>query len=299
MAALPNPTPPPAAVHGTERRWLLVYNCVHPGLANCLKLQAPGLHVDAFDFARFRKNFAQHEPHLAGYDLVVTSQHFARNESCDFAAITRVRTLPMFHFDAYHPDLCYVNGTGGELIKGSMGGYMSKIVVAAYLKGLRREQVAPLFNARNYEAFGYLEFWNPARSRLLRGFAEVGCPVDAYFPRWGVGDAFMHSGNHPAIHVVSDVASALLHAEGITPVRSAVRPHDNLLNGPIFPVYDAIAEHLSVPGSMLFKVPTEYRFLDLGQFIAASWEALSQHDPACLRLNPVHQASFDEVSARL
>lgn len=299
MAALHAPAPSQASADAAERRWLLVYNCVHLGLTNCLKLQAPGLQVDAIDFGRFRRNYAQYEPQLAGYDAIVTSQHYVKNECVDFTTVNHVRALPMVHFDAYHPDMCYVNGADGVLLKGPMGGYQSKIVVAAYVKGLRQEQVAALFTGRNYEAFGYLEFWNPARNRLLRGFADAGCPVDAYFPRWGARTAFMHSGNHPAIQVVSDIATALLVAEGITPWRSAVTPHDNLLNGPIFPVYNEIAEHLSVPGSLLFKVPSDYRYLDLSQFIAASWETLAQHDPAGLRLNAMHQASFDEVSARI
>jgi hypothetical protein len=282
-----------------ERRWLLVYNCVHLGLTNCLKLQAPGLHIEAIDFARFRKNFAQWEPKLAGYDAILTSSHYIRNDAVDFSAVNHVRALPLVHFDAYHPDMCYVNGTGGELLKGPMGGYQSKIVVAAYKKGMRQDQVAALFNGRNYEAFGYLEFWDPARARMLKGFADVGCPVDAWFPRWSARGAFMHSGNHPAIHVVYDIASAVLAAEGIAPVHSAVMPHDNLLAGPVLPVYNEIAEHLSVPGSLLFKIPTDYRYLDLSQFIAASWETLSQHDPGSLQLNAMHAPSFDEVFARL
>jgi hypothetical protein len=299
MAALQHTPPPPAAAATGPRSWLLVYNCVHLGLANCLKLQAPGLQLEAVDFAKFRRNYAQYEPLLAGYDTVVTSQQFVKNEHVDFSQVTRVRTLPMLHFDAYHPDMCYVSSAAGELLKGPMGGYQSKIVVAAYVKGMKREQVAALFTGRNYESFGYLEFWGPARARLLRGFADHGVPLDAVFPRWGARNAFMHSGNHPAIQVVSDVASALLESEGITPVRTALMPHDNLLNGPVFPVYPEIAEHLSVPGSMLFKVPTEYRYLDLSQFIAACWETLSEHDPASLQLNASHQASFDEVLARL
>jgi hypothetical protein len=282
-----------------EQRWLLVYNCVHPGLANCLRLLAPNLSVDSVDFGRFRRHFAEYGPALAGYDRIVTSQHFLKNESVDFRAQGNVRGIPMVMFDAYHPDMGYVNGADGELIKGPLGGYQSKIVIAGYQKGLNARQIVALFNGRNYERFGYFDFWDGAKARLLGSFANTGCDMAGYFNAWSAHGAFMYTGNHPAIHVIADVARALLLADGITPLDVPWLPHDNLLNGPIFPVYAELAEALSIPGGYTFKLGGEFRCIDLLQYVEGSLATLRPHDPATLKVNAQHAPSFERVLASL
>ena len=86
---------------------------------------------------------------------------------------------------------------------------------------------------------------------------------------------------------------------GCDTIDFGVAPHDNLLNGPIFPIYPEIAESLSVPGSYAFKVPGDYRLIDLKQFIIGSFEAYRKHDPAKLEAWGPQARRLDAISESL
>jgi hypothetical protein len=285
----------PGAGVATTRKWLLVFNCTNIGLANCMKLQAPELEVESIDFGRFQKDFAGYKRRLGDFDLILTAPHFVRNAKVDFASVGRVRTLPVPYFDAYHPDLCYLDGSAGEVVKGVMGDYHSKLITAAWKKGIPRRQVRGLFDPRRYEDFGYFERWEPAKQRLLAGFDDAGLDTGRYFRGWSLRRPFMHSVNHPAIDVVSDIARSVLDCEGVPTVPGALVPHDNLMNGPIFPVYDEIAEPLGVPGSYQFKLPTQYRCIGLQAFIDASYDLLESRSRKEVQPHKMHRASLERV----
>ena len=281
-----------------RRNWLVVFNCTNIGLANSLKLQAPDLDVESIDFGRFRKDFRTYASRLSTFDLIVTAPHFVRNDCVDFSGVAPVRTMPVPYFDAYHPDLCYVS-RGKDILKGPLGDYHSKIVTAAYKKRLPRTSVRALFAARHYETFGYFDRWLPARQALLGGFADVGLDVAAYFRAWSLRRQFMHSVNHPSIEVVYDIASCLLASEGVAHERAGILPHDNLMNGPIYPVFDEIAERLGIAGTYLFKLPAEYRCIDLNRFIDASYDFLEQHGRDGIEVHTAQRASFERVMEAL
>lgn len=280
------------------RKWLVVFNCVNIGLANCLKLLDARLEVDSIDYGSFRRDADQYRQRLDEYDLVITAPHFVDNGLVDLGAARALQTVPTIYFDAYHPDLCYLSGTEG-MLKGALGDYHSKIITAAFKRGVPAQHVRDLFSRRHYAAFGYLDRWTRGRQALLRGFEQAGCAVDRYFSRWSARGAFMHSVNHPAIHVVYDIACALLDKHGIAYRRSDLLPHDNLLNGPVWPVFDEVAETLSVPGSYQFKLPKQYRCIDLDEFIASSYAMLAQYDRDQVQCHAMQRASFDQVMAAL
>ncbi len=281
------------------QRWLLVYNCVHIGLGNCLSLLAPELQVDALDLAGFQRDIEHYGPKIAEYDLVIVGSPFLAEGQLDLKQARRVRALPFVNFDAYHPDMSHFLDGNGKLMDGPMGGYLSKIIVAAYMQGLPRSQVAALFDGRRYQQFGYFDVWEPARETLLREFAAAGCDLREFFPSWSAPGAFMHAGFHPAMRMIHDLAIVLLESERVAWRHSPALPPDNMLSGPVFPVYEEIAEHLSIPGSYLFKLPNCYRFLDLEQFINASWTMLEQQSPASVRPDDRHVESYRQVVASL
>lgn len=179
--AIPNTEPNPAG-----QRWLLVYNCVHIGLGQCLTLLAPSLQVDALDLAGYRGNIDHYGPLLAEYDLVIAGSPFLGDGALELKDARRVHALPFVNFDAYHPDLTHFLDAEGKLLDGPMGGYLSKIVVAAYMQGLPRSRVAAFFDGRRYQEFGYFDVWASARETLLREFAEAGCSLhDFSWRRFG------------------------------------------------------------------------------------------------------------------
>jgi len=278
--------------------WLLVFNCANIGLANCLKLLAPSLQIQSTDFGRFRREFAEYGPRLPDFDLVLAAPNFLQEAGVDFSACERVRTLPLLYFDAYHPDLCYLTD-GNQFLKGPLGDYHSKIVTAAYMKHMPESRVRSLFTDSRYSDCGYYQRWNPSRDTLLDRFRNAGCSMDRHFASWSLRGPFMHSVNHPAIRVLHDIARAVLEDEGIVPVDSGVIPHDNLLNGPVYPVFDEIAERLSIAGSYRFKVPGEYRSITLEEFIHGSYRLLDQMAVEKVTVHDSQRESFENVLAVL
>lgn len=296
-ASAPTPMLPRDAQPG--QRWLIVYNCVHVGLANCLGLLGRDLRVDAVDFGTFERNFADYAGRLRDYDMIVTAPHFVANSCVDFSTVAaKVTTLPLTAFEAYHPDLCYIF-VDGQVLRGPMFDYHSKIVTAAYRRGLPVGAVKALFNARNYERFGYFGIWEASKAQFLDSYAASGVDLSDRFAGWSQEGVFMHSVNHPAIRVINDIACKLMAIAGLEPVRSDFLPQDNLKQAPVFPVYDEIAEALSVRGSYLFKVHNEYRFLSLDEFIHASYEVLSAHAPEKVTVFPMYQRAMDHIEASL
>ena len=280
------------------RRWLLVYNCVHVGLQNCLGLLHGDLQVDALDFASFEKRFAEFEPRLAGYERIVTAPHFVANACIDFSRVAPVTALPLTAFEAYQPDLCYLT-VDGEVLRGPMFDYHSKLVTAAWRRGLSQEQAKALFHAGWYERAGYFDIWEGCKAHYLGSYLQAGLDLAPRFPGWTREGAFMHSVNHPAIRVVADIARALLAQSGLEARETDFLPHDNLKNAPVWPVYPEIAEALGVRGSLLFKVHNGYRFLDLDEFVAGSYALLSRYPVDKVKVFPMYEAAMARIESLL
>lgn len=278
-----------------DARWLLVFNCQALGLANCISMAAPGVKLDYCDFPRFRKNPEEYLQRIGEYDLVITAPQLRTTEYADFPALAPTRLVPTMVFDAYHPDLCQAMVDGRQL-KGPLGDYHSSLAVVAYRAGLSVDDAAQLYKPRVYEVLGYFDRWPAARQRLLAGFAAHGYDLASAFQRWGrASTAFMHSVNHPAIRCLRDVASAVVEASGLEDRAPALLPHDNLLNGPVFPVYPEIAEHFSVEGSYRFKLGGEYRHIGLREFIEASFEVYGAHGADAIVVPELYQQLHQRI----
>ena len=276
----------------------MVYNCVHVGLQNCLGLLRPDLHVEALDFGAFERRYEELAPTLSSYDRIISAPHFVANSCVDFTTVAPVTRVPLTAFEAYQPDLCYVT-VDGQVLRGPMFDYHSKIVVAAWRKGLSQADALALFNAAYYERFGYFGIWEACKAQYLGSYADSGLDLARAFPTWSREGAFMHSVNHPAIRVVADIARALLAADGLAPRETDFLPHDNLKNAPVWPVYPEIAEALGVRGSLLFKVHNAYRFLELEEFIAASYAAMAAHPVESVKVFPMYERSMARIEACL
>jgi len=279
-------------------RWLVVHNCVNIGLANCLKMQAPGIEIESTDIGRYRRESDAWESRLPAFGRIFTTPELASERFAEFASNGRVGCFPIIHFDAYHPDQCYLTNANG-FIKGPLGDYHSQIIVAAHAKGIGRAKVRGLFAPERLAAFGYFDRWDAARCRLLDGFRLAGVPVDDQYPSWSSRGAFMHTINHPAIHVLHDIAGALLRSVGIEPRQVPALPHDNLLNGPQFPIYPGIADHLGVRGCYRFKLPAQYRCLELDEFIADSYDFLDSLPRGEAAVYVDQKASYHKVLAEI
>lgn len=280
--------------HG-DARWLLVFNCQTLGLANCIGMAAPGVQLDYCDFPRFRKSPEELLQKISDYDLVITAPEFCQTEYADFGKLAPTKLVPIITFKAFHPDLCRVF-VGESKLKGPLGDYHSALAVGAYVRGLSVADTLKLFNGKMFERLGYLDLWEQSKQRLLESFSAHGYDLAHAFRRWSSSSTpFMHSLDHPAIGCLRDVADCLVQAAGVGGETSALLPHDNLLNGPVFPVYEEIAEHYSVSGSYRFKIGGQYRHIGLREFVSASFACYDQHGSGALGVPLVHQRVYQKI----
>lgn len=279
----------------SQPRWLLLFNCQALGLANCLSMATSAVAIEYCDFPKFRRSPGEYLDKIDSYDLVLTAPQFLYTEVADLSKLARIVTLPTLYFDGYHPDLCHVH-SGSGLLKGPLGDYHSSLAFAAYKCGLNPAATKALFSAKMYESLGYFGRWHEAKRRLVADFSNHGLDISAAFSGWSRSPtAFMHSVNHPVIGCLHDIARALVRSQGLEDEATHLRPHDNLLNGPVFPVYEEIAEHYSVRGSYRFKLAGQYRHVDLDQFIQGCFEVYDQHDKTSLTVHSMHQTLHDRI----
>ena len=262
--------------HGKRQPWLLLYNCQVMGLGNSLNLLSDEIDVEYYDPGSFRKQRKTILNRLQSYDRILVAPQLERELGEEWADHEQVWRVPTISFNAYHPDICYLLDSGNSL-KGPLGDYHSLIAYAAFACGLSEVRALALYRESIYESLGYFQRWDHARKALLDNFTDHGFDIGAKFVEWSRNGPFMYSFNHPRVHCVRDIAVAILARAGLAPVYRDALPHDNLANGPIFPVYPEIAARLGVDGSYLFKVGGKYQFIRLEEFVSESYRIYRDH----------------------
>jgi hypothetical protein len=246
------------------------------GLGNSLNLLSDEIDVEYYDPGSFRKQGKTILNRLQSYDRILVAPQLERELGEEWASHEKVWRVPTISFNAYHPDICYLLDSGSSL-KGPLGDYHSLIAYAAFACGRSEARALALFRESIYENLGYFQRWDPARKALLDNFTDHGLDIAATFVEWSRNGPFMYSFNHPRVHCVRDIAVAILARAGLAPVYRDALPHDNLANGPIFPVYPEIAARLGVDGSYLFKVGGKYQFIRLEEFVSESYRIYRDH----------------------
>jgi hypothetical protein len=238
--------------------------CQAGSIAKAMRFLLPDAQVDfasAFTAAKRFPKVSDLLAHAERYDAVFTSLYLPIKGGGAIEALRarpNVRVIPTIVFSAYHPDSVYVGvqdpSTLRGFVCGPMGASHSAVTLFSYLAGHSQEQALRLFSAPVFERLGYFDFWNESVSGLVGLGEAAGYPLDTHLTRWARRGCFMHSINHPKLHVVADLARGLLTRAGI-PYEAcdldAFLP-DDLGGQGSWPVYPEIAEHYGVPGSALF-----------------------------------------------
>jgi len=283
-------------------RWMVIANCQTQGLSNCLQLLNPGVTVEASDIWHFQSQ-ATRDPahwaaHMMSYDCILLSDEITALGLVDFSACPRVVRIPPIGFAGYHPDLCYVYAEG-KGVQTPLDDYHSIVAFAAFKMGLTEADAVALYNARMFEAGGYLDMWAIDKGHLFAHFDRYGYDMAAPFRQWAMRESFMFTLNHPRIECLYDLARVATTKAGRTPVDSPARPHDNLRNAQIFPVYPEIAEACGVEGSTLFKVAGQYRLLSLQEFVHASFEAYRGYGADVLDTTEQFKGRYNAIVAAI
>jgi hypothetical protein len=284
---------------------LVVSNCQAFGFANSFQSLADDIDATALTIREMQQRQMSERVDLAdGFD-----HRFIHPSAVDLFpdSMTRDRTtvLPSITFAGYHPDLIYLH-EDGQVLNGPLGDYHSAIAFVAFRHAIPLANTVRLYSRAVYDLAGYFDGWVPAKERLLSAYASVGMPIEEEFYEWTRGGPFMHAVNHPKINVIASVAAAALERLGVKsyPVVEAIP--DNLMNGPIFPVYPEIAEALGVSGSMRFKPPgarpgtartwglSEYVERSFGLLANGAARRLEPAPPFVARVAAVEQAVLSE-----
>lgn len=190
--------------------------------------------------------------------------------------ITETLIMEPFLFDSYHPDICYVKDTGGNLVRTKMHDYNSIIILCGFLLGLSTEEVSELFSEKFFHCFGYYNLWNQDIKRLqakntlklnwaylLRDESRRGC--------------FMFTFNHPNSSILFEISKQILKELNIKyhELQSNIIP-SYLANGPVWPVYPEVAERFTIKGSYFFKPAESWYLFNLKTFIETSFEIYRQ-----------------------
>ena len=270
------------------KRIALLGNCQTEVLKDCLE-PLTGAEVTLFPYfaPQTIANVEAIAEQLAGFDAVVSHPNpppaLARLSPELLSETMPVLSIPRISFTGYHPD--FHQGPGSSP-RSPLGIYHSAIVLGCFLAGLPERRVRAMFNSYTYARLGYFEEFGKSKAFLLKRAKELGFDLASCIPRWAAAGSFMHSPNHPKIHVLADLARLIAEKLGLPfdptmPLQDYIG--DRLLGGVAMPVYPEIAARLGTPGSFYFKhykaMPgLESKIVSLDWLIAASYIAYPQTD---------------------
>ncbi len=238
---------------------------------------------------------------LAEQDVWVSSSHtgLLENHLGGGARRPKLITVPVIWFSAFHPDICYAaKQSTGELTEHH---YNSAIAVWAYRHRVLPEDAQRLFNARVFRELGYFNEWNANVCALRQAFADSALQAhfDTFFLHIQRTGNFMHSGNHPKIHVLARLAKILaLELGGAHSLLDQHLEIDDFLADTIWPMYPEVARSLSIPGgSYRWKINAHTRLDGVLAYIDFAYNAY-QHQgiaPEDIGMYNRDDALFDRV----
>jgi hypothetical protein len=217
------------------KRIALLGNCQTEVLKDCLEaLTGAEITLYPFAAAETAANVEQIADGLAGFDAVVShsnpSPALARLRPEALSPSVRVLSIPSIMFTGYHPDF----QTGlGLWPRSPLGIFHSAVVLGCFLGDIPEHRVRAMFNSYTYARLGYFAEFGKAQAFLLRASGELGFDLSGCLSRWGAAGSFMHSPNHPKVHVLADLARLIADKLGL--------PFD-----PTMPVEDYVEDRLLV-----------------------------------------------------
>lgn len=223
-------------------------NCQAVGLADCLAALLPEAEVTRSSgaaLAELRSNAGAHD-----WILVQRPRAFAER-LLDAGDRGRLISWPRLTFTGYFPDAVVPQSATGRL-RGPMGNCHSALALFGWKQGLPAAETAALFREETFEALGYFDTWEPSRDALLKEGRSTDIALEALFGEWVRGGCFMHTFNHPKVHVIQDVARSILLRMGERPLDGPT-VRDRLGEGLTLPVYPPVAARLGIPGSYRFE----------------------------------------------
>lgn len=272
------------------QRWLLLFNCQAAGLAHCLSLQCGTLQVEFHDPASALQNEDQIAATLDLYDRILVAP--ALRKMFALGHRENVWDVPSIQFYSYQPDWCLFAPEFSNCAGAPFGNVHSIIAYTAFTLGLNLEEALALYRDDVYLELGYYTRWSTEAKAFYERYEQFGFDMRGSLAKWSRAGAFMYIPVHPKIECLNDLARAIVMRAGLPLTGSALLPQDNLVGGPVFPVYPDVGRRLGVAGDYLFKPGGSYRPIDMAEFVARSYRYYLQF----VDRSPIHP-SFAEALA--
>ncbi|MDB6179716.1 WcbI family polysaccharide biosynthesis putative acetyltransferase [Paracoccus sp. Z330] len=276
---------------------LIISNCATSGLAHSMRMLNQSVDVRACPLSKIKTIDTVLEKNKI-FDVAFIHPTLIRSfpdaHQKILTASKKTIIAPTPYFDGYHPDLCYVTSNGNR-ISSPIGDYHSALCLAAFQFGLSVNDAVSLFNDATYERLGYYGIWPQSRDLMIKGFADHGHDIGQEFLRWTKNGPFLYSVNHPRSQCLFDLSKKFLSAANISYISPPFPPIDYLSKGPWFPIYPGIAERCGVESSMLFKIKQQDAFLDLKEFLTASFAIYETHKDESLKNTFENKKRFIEI----
>lgn len=171
---------------------------------------------------------------------------------------SKIIRIPEIFFDAFHPDMTYVQLKNGKLLESALGQYHSKIVIWCFLNNLSVSKTLQFFTQHNYYQLGYLGLHEYSMLKLKESIAICGLEISPFIDVIHHSESFMHTFNHPKISILSAMAKSICLKLEISPVFDHFEVSQILRDalfeaGPIFPIYPEIANFFGLHGNYMFR----------------------------------------------
>jgi len=269
-------------------RIALVGSCQVSGIGDALLKLCPNAEVKAWHMGVTKESKEDIAAQLGRYDLIVSQMKEANPNAV--LALQRLQEthanvfyIPTLVFNGFHPDCIYAT-VRRQFVVGPLSRLQSGIVAAAFVLNVPEKSVSRLFNALTYACLGYFEAFDVARSLMLKSYSEAGFDLAPYVDSWKATGSFMHTLNHPNIHVLARFAHMIgVRAGFIDEATSLPNDVEDVLAAGIrWPVYPEIARNLGLERSkIVFKMPS--RDVDLATAIPQFYEFYRGFDLADLQ----------------
>ena len=275
-------------------RWLVISNCQTYGLVNSLQSQCRDIDIIGADTIEIKRETNYWIEHTPSFDKVFINPSIISELPQAIPDARPYTKIPSVATRIFHPDIFEIYANDA-LLRSPVGHYHSGILFACFTLGMDEEQTLARFNADTYRRLGYMSSMADEKLRIARDFQGSGVEVERYMTSWTRHGAFMHTNNHPKIHTLYDVASAILDAHHAPHVRDRFIPHDNLMTGSQYPVYPEIAEHYGVVGSYVFRDVGSYKPFDLKDFVRSSFAVYRGYELEKLRPQPRFEEELNHI----
>ena len=228
----------------------IVGNCQSRGLIDCLEALAPDHLFDAIQVEQLHDGddallaavtaLASEVDvlftHLPEYAVASAGPQQALRHALSQARPGSVISIPTVVFSGFQPDCCVLR-CNGRYIQTVASYCHSAIIAGAYLRKLPPARVPALFNRFVYTGLGYASEFVQHRHALIENFSSLGFDARGFFAE---RRCFMHAPNHPAVHVLFDLARQMLTRVNIEPL-PVPPPEDWLMKYSLqWPVYPGL-----------------------------------------------------------